>query len=744
MSALSSLLNPAPSSDTPQELEASQHPAAELQIQHPHTKEKTPDLAQIKIGSPGVQPSIKSPLDALAEVATSSAPLRSPTNLNGAHFAGLDAHANTSTSRPSSSRISPPTSYENTHGSGPTSPSFTSELQQYHHPTRMEPNGPRLSSEDLKARLPRFRPSISDISMAMESILPDIRSPGEDLGPKTLPGIGDTLGQTSNILYRPRDPAMTSQIRQPSPGPSIPANSSNLPPTQSEQAEVKTEMVDIPAGFPPAASEPIGTPAEFLRPTKKESETPAKLSPTPINNQAEATPPKSKAASARKRPPPKKGTAKSTAKKRKLEMADNLDNTSPTHRTQTPNSSRAGKDPASRSRKQNSTTPLRSSPTADEDEDDDEGGVFCICRGPDDHSWMIACDGPCEDWYHGRCVGMKKEQGDLIEKYYCKVTNLLQYICSVLIILTSFNIGPNCTANGEGQTLWKPMCRLEGCDRPARVNGPNRSKYCSDSHGVEFMRREAMKLDGQAELESEVEEDRTEMSDVIASQKRTNRRKNNYTDHMGNNEEAIQLEAQADAKPDLQRIGIGTSNASVNSQNTNRKKRNFANHIADGKDAVPSLSEQREGTGDGRVASSQRPGGGVLRTGELKTLAEGAKDFQEFCTLGNALPSPPAGVTANGTGITDVDKPTYTIVEKLQLDAFAAKRTELRARKSMLDDRDTFISLVKERAARVLDILKKKDEERSKGDGSVAGGKKDNKKGAGKKDGLIKDICGYD
>lgn len=54
-------------------------------------------------------------------------------------------------------------------------------------------------------------------------------------------------------------------------------------------------------------------------------------------------------------------------------------------------------------------------------------------------------------------------------------------------------LGPNCKANGDSQTTWKPMCRLETCRNPARVAGNKPSKYCSDDHGVEFMRNHALK-----------------------------------------------------------------------------------------------------------------------------------------------------------------------------------------------------------------------------------------------------------
>jgi len=55
------------------------------------------------------------------------------------------------------------------------------------------------------------------------------------------------------------------------------------------------------------------------------------------------------------------------------------------------------------------------------DEDDDDGNeIFCICRRPDNHTWMIGCDGGCEDWFHGKCVNIDPRDAELIDKYICQ------------------------------------------------------------------------------------------------------------------------------------------------------------------------------------------------------------------------------------------------------------------------------------------------------------------------------------
>ncbi|KAF9084972.1 hypothetical protein BGX23_010077 [Mortierella sp. AD031] len=45
--------------------------------------------------------------------------------------------------------------------------------------------------------------------------------------------------------------------------------------------------------------------------------------------------------------------------------------------------------------------------------------VYCVCRGPyDGVEFMIACD-RCEEWFHGRCIGMKPQEAKKSNHYYC-------------------------------------------------------------------------------------------------------------------------------------------------------------------------------------------------------------------------------------------------------------------------------------------------------------------------------------
>lgn len=147
----------------------------------------------------------------------------------------------------------------------------------------------------------------------------------------------------------------------------------------------------------------------------------------------------------RKRPAPKpksgkKGTASAVqrgAKRRKIDGSS--DGTLSVQRSGTPASSRASKTPAPKNRRQQSVTPDRSSspidPEEDDGEEDDDAALFCVCRKPDDHTVMIACDGPCQDWFHGRCVGIDEKDGNLIDKYICTLAHLLAR--SIITRLTS-------------------------------------------------------------------------------------------------------------------------------------------------------------------------------------------------------------------------------------------------------------------------------------------------------------------
>ncbi|KAF4965934.1 hypothetical protein FSARC_6321 [Fusarium sarcochroum] len=103
--------------------------------------------------------------------------------------------------------------------------------------------------------------------------------------------------------------------------------------------------------------------------------------------------------------------------------------------------------------------------------DESDNGPYCICRGADDHRWMIFCEN-CEDWYHGECINLNKEIGEsLIEKFIC----------------------PLCT-NGNLTTLYKKICALSGCRKAARMAHEEQSVFCSNEHAQTWWERMVAKL----------------------------------------------------------------------------------------------------------------------------------------------------------------------------------------------------------------------------------------------------------
>lgn len=214
-------------------------------------------------------------------------------------------------------------------------------------------------------------------------------------------------------------------------------------------------------------------------------------------------------AAPRKRPPPKSAVKKGTASSVKKDPPSKKKKSDPAAKPSgTPSASKpkgalanakrlasnssANSSPAPRSVR-NASTPAVSvaSPDseaegtqseAEEDQGtpDPDAELYCLCQKPDTGSFMIACDGGCDDWYHGKCVGIAERDNKLIDRYIC----------------------PPCAEKGKGTTTWKRMCRRAPCRQPARVAGttiPGKngkgdtketmtSKYCSQACGDQFIK----------------------------------------------------------------------------------------------------------------------------------------------------------------------------------------------------------------------------------------------------------------
>jgi COMPASS component SPP1 len=397
----------------------------------------------------------------------------------------------------------------------------------------------------------------------------------------------------------------------------------------------------------------------------------------------------------------KKGTAakKPGPKKRKIDAldADSLDD----RRSNTPTSSRASKGPPAKRRE---STSVAGSPApepkkrgkkgrksiknglteegAAEEESDVENPdeLFCVCRKPDNHTWMIGCDGGCEDWFHGKCVNMDRKDSELIDKYICKHSPRGNY--RVLLNTDSVIGGPNCHEAGKGRTTWKPMCRLKECRKPARLKMDNLSKYCSDEHGREFMHR--------------------------------------MTQHLTKH-----LPIKTASLDPLDRVrGVAGKNHSRDS------------HSVDGDAESIMETDEEEDHNGSRPPDDLGSRGGLLTAGDLKAVVQGVHSAREFRQLGDHLVSPPPlRPSVKSEGRNDEEKENsnkmgldlhppnlvYSVEEETKLQKLRKKRHDLLHRREVLQARNKFVGLVRQRSKTVLDRLKQKEPK-----------------------GGWKDICGFD
>lgn len=45
--------------------------------------------------------------------------------------------------------------------------------------------------------------------------------------------------------------------------------------------------------------------------------------------------------------------------------------------------------------------------------------LFCLCRQPYDETQFYICCDKCQDWFHGRCVGILQCEAENIDEYIC-------------------------------------------------------------------------------------------------------------------------------------------------------------------------------------------------------------------------------------------------------------------------------------------------------------------------------------
>ncbi|KAI9653741.1 MAG: hypothetical protein M1821_006935 [Bathelium mastoideum] len=578
----------------------------------------------------------------------------------------------------------------------PSSPT----LEQYHHWSK-SPREQRRQSEQARYS-PRLAP-IQGLGLPLsEQVIqePDAHNPETSVvtSPPTFNSDQHSRKHSVNEMAVNEEPSHTSveppadQLRQPSPTAAdtkagLLQRNSSLPetaPVSSPITHIKPEPSATPRENTPAAAPSLDPETlKAVEALKNEHGLRGSGARKQSSPSVPAMPAETKPAitTSKKRPAPrstKKGTAavkKPTNKKRKIDTAIDTGSPTatptsahPTARSATP-SSHTSKTPAFRGGTAAAAAPPSSSPapvpptaaSADsagsvaEDYSEDEDGAtddntrYCICRRPDNHTWMIACDGGCEDWFHGKCVNIAEADGDLIDTYIC----------------------PNCRQAGRGNTTWKAMCRRDGCRRPARVggragsgkrggrgggSGGERSKYCSEECGVRFF-REKLGLEEREGLPKG------------AGGKRggRERRKSNFTEptNTTTTSAADEDDAAAAATAD-----VGSRGGAL-----------CAGEVAALVDAVPDLASFRA-LGDGVLS----PPATIVEPLEADDGGSGGNAHENATSTSSSRDPAAAFLTAP---------------EQQTLAGIAARKEALRGRHALLKARERFIAEAKERHGRV-------------------------------------------
>lgn len=300
--------------------------------------------------------------------------------------------------------------------------------------------------------------------------------------------------------------------------------------------------------------------------------------------------------------------------------------------------------PSSRSR---SASAAPSDNDADTPGTNDDGEVFCICRKGDNHTWMIACDGGCDEWYHGNCVNIRERDGDLIDKYVC----------------------PRCTKDNF-TTTWKRMCRRKACRKPARVLDVPPSKYCSPECGRKFFVEIVQKSDPHAVASSNGQY----VVDVAPVKKfRKRRHRNNLPN--------------------------GTVLKEVNGQVDGAVSREDTPML----DASQQQEDQSEYETDTSADDDELPNrGSTLRAGEVKAIADRRKTIDDWRELGTRPTDPP--LKSEGDSKVELDG-----FEEEKLAIISKMMSACRQHTSVLEAREQLLEMIKTRSAGIMEDVRKAD-----------------------------------
>ncbi|KIX02031.1 uncharacterized protein Z518_07970 [Rhinocladiella mackenziei CBS 650.93] len=281
----------------------------------------------------------------------------------------------------------------------------------------------------------------------------------------------------------------------------------------------------------------------------------------------------------------------------------------------------------------------------------DDGEVFCICRKGDNHTWMIACDGGCDEWFHGNCVNIRERDGELIDKYIC----------------------PNCTKPGL-QTTWKRMCRRKDCRKPARVTQDPPSKYCSDVCGRMFF----VELVQRGDPHVQTSRDGQYVIEAAKSKKLRKKHK------------------RPDARNKVPKPILSLANGDVG---------DLVN--SDSRLATPAYSdeEKTEYETDSSLDDDMLPNrGAALRAGEIKALLDRCKTIEDWRALGRKPDTPPREMD-----VTESKPPPleFDDLETTKLASIDEEKRQLNERYDMLMAREAFLGLVKARSSSITEEVRK-------------------------------------
>ena len=370
------------------------------------------------------------------------------------------------------------------------------------------------------------------------------------------------------------------------------------------------------------------------------------------------------------------GTVKHTStpvhKKVKTSESESI-NVTPVFRSPsgTPASSRPSKPPPKIIKKP-SPASVASSPAPSEsrlsvgspDEDaytpntNDDGEVFCICRRGDNHTWMIACDGACEDWFHGKCVGIAERDGELIDKYIC----------------------PNCQREGY-QTTWKRMCRRKACRKPAKVTDDPPSKYCSQECGRMFFVEMIQRSDADACASPTGQH----VIDPVR-QKKYRKKPKQYKKKAIEDEDYMDMDQENNDSP---YASPPASNGHV--------KHDYAQRNGHKDDSATEY--ETDTSTDDEILPSR---GGALRAGEISALAQ---NYNTIDLWREKMGERPARDASNVETMTEFQ---YSVLEQSQLNLIASKMTALHQQNDELKAKEAFLELVKKYSATVTDKVREK------------------------------------